>query len=100
MTKETEPYTFDDIEPYTYVVLRGRPGWVLDKGDHVVDTVENAEHVYIEFADDNDNGDDSSIRLHERFVNKYLKNRETLWVDWECLMYHSTQGERQINAIH
>lgn len=72
-------FTFDDIEEDMRVVLRGREGYVTDKGDHVLES-SNREHIEIRLT----NVTRQSVtnkRLHEDMVNRYLA-KGTLWVDW------------------
>lgn len=75
-------YSFDDIEKYTYVRLRGDEGFVVDKGDHIMPTMD-ARHLQVEIYNDNSG---SSYRekqnVHEKLVNKFLYENKNLWVDW------------------
>lgn len=81
--KLDQQYTFDDIELYAHVVLKGDHGWVLDKGDHVAPEIKHWRHLYIEF---NDNDRDST-NLNEKLVNKYLREKEVLWVDFDNMLF-------------
>jgi len=70
-------YDYDDIERYTYCRYKGRPGWIMDKGDHISETTGN--HIYIEFQD---GGAQSTLNLRQNLVDRYLRNRNNLWVDF------------------
>lgn len=78
-------FTYDDVEPYTHVRLRGRPGWVLDKGAHVSTTA--GEHLYIEYEDVPKYSNKREAYLHRNLVNKHLRQRDTLWVDFRNKMF-------------
>lgn len=81
-----QPYTFDDIPKYAYVVLNSRPGYVIDKGSHVVPSM-SARHLCVEVSD----SDEKTV--HEKLVNKYLYEGRRLWVDWtETLGPHVDGG--------
>lgn len=88
----TQPFTFEDIEPYTRVEWRGRRGWVLDKGAHLLDGVD-ARHLLIEYDEDVDT-DRSEGRIHERVVNRSLHDGggspKELWVDWGNRLHNDT----------
>lgn len=85
---DKSPLTYDDIELYTRVRLDGKEGWVLDKGEHIVEEVKDGRHLYIEYIDD---VDDDYCRLHENLVNKHLDLRERLWVDWDDRLNPATE---------
>lgn len=72
---DDQMYTFDDIPKYAYVVLNGDAGYVIDKGEHVMPTMD-ARHLVIEVSD----SDEKTV--HEKLVNKYLYENKRLWVDW------------------
>lgn len=73
--------TFDDIEKYTYVRYRGKPGWILDKGTHLSQT--KGSHIQIQMEEPiHPNSDKMECVVVERLVNKYLREKKTLWVDW------------------
>jgi len=74
-------FTFDDIDKYTRIYWKGQPGWVLDKGPHVQPAVKDARHLYIEFEDEQSGKQDSRM-FHEKIVNKYLREKRLLWVDF------------------
>lgn len=80
MSNENVP-TYDDIEPYTRVVIDGYNGWIIDKGEHIVESVEDGGHIYVEFVEEAGH-DSGSRRMHENLVNHHLENREHLWVDF------------------
>lgn len=73
-------YTYDDIEKYTYVIVNGVQGYVLDKGQHLVKAVD-ARHMLVERH--NQDHKDDELRLHEKLVNRYLYEQDRLWVDWD-----------------
>lgn len=78
-------FTYEDVKPYTYVRLRGRPGWVLDKGSHV--SSSEGEHLYIEYEDVPKNSHKREAYLHKNLVNKHLRQKDTLWVDFRSKMF-------------
>lgn len=71
-------YTYEDIEKYSYVILNGKPGYVIDKGDHIVGSMDGIGHLLIEPYD----GDGRDRKVHEKLVNRYLYEKHRLWVDW------------------
>lgn len=96
MTDEEQVLGYDDLEPYTRVKLDGREGWVLDKGPHVIGEVEEHEHIYIEFTT-SERGKDSFRRMHENLVDKYLRERKKLWVDWDNRLANLEDLDHAIN---
>lgn len=77
------PYTFEDIEPYSYVHLDGQRGWILDKGDHLAETNDpTSEHIMVQLVPDSENEEAEEKLLHERVVNIYLRDQRKLWVDF------------------
>jgi hypothetical protein len=73
--------TFDDIERYQYIVFRGDPGYVLEKGEHIL-PASSGSHLQIEIFGEREEGT-KTIPLHERIVKRYLNQREKLFVDWD-----------------
>lgn len=72
--------TFEDVEPYQFVVYRDCGGYILDKGDHVLPHVAD-EYVSIDFIDTGPAGN-SQTNLSKTLVNKYLRKKEKLFVDF------------------
>lgn len=73
--------SFDEIEPYNRAIYNGRPCYILDKGDHLVNRrdLQDEKHLYLEFYD----SDKDPITLHESLVNKYLREKRRFWVDFD-----------------
>lgn len=78
---EEQLFDFDDIELYTRVYWRGRPGWILDKGYHVSDGDPDARHILVQYEGNYDGRREANI--HENIVNKYLADGRKLWVDFD-----------------
>lgn len=94
---DTIPFTFEDIEPYTFIRWRGRPAWVIDKGDHLLPKT-NAEHLYIEY-DDDDESMKPDTHIHENIVRRELssdKSERRLWVDFGRRLF--SEGEQNATA--
>lgn len=73
-------FTFEDIEPYTFIRWRGRPAWVLDKGGHIMQKTD-ARHIHIEYVNRDSGRSDTNI--HENIVNRALSTGNgKLWVDF------------------
>lgn len=84
-TTDDQQYTFEDIKRYTRCEWLGNFGWIMDKGDHLHPSVPTTEHLYIEYK--NENGERDNVKLRKELVNKYLRNREKLWVDFGDVLY-------------
>lgn len=78
-------YSFEDIQVYTRCEWLGNLGWVMDKGEHLCPAVPNAEHLYIEYK--NENGERDTVNVRKELVNKFLKMRNKLWVDFNDHLY-------------
>lgn len=74
-------YTFDDIPLYARVYYMGRLGWVIKKGEDIVNTVSDSRHLKIQYKEKHANRKHSHV--HEKLVNKFLRKQERLWVDFE-----------------
>lgn len=70
---------FRDVPLYSYVILRGNPGFVLDKGEHLSDS--DGKHMLISFTPQSSRESDET-KLHERIVNKYLHESKHMFVDF------------------
>jgi len=75
--------TFDDVELYSHVNLRGDPGFILDKGSHIVP--REGRHLLISFTEGADRSS-METKLHERVVNKYLHECKHLFVDFQNIL--------------
>jgi len=75
--------TFDDVELYCYVRLRGDPGFVIDKGDHLSN--RDGRHLLISFTEGADR-EKNETKLHERVVNKYIHENKHLFVDFQNII--------------
>lgn len=71
--------TFDDVPLYSYVILRGDPAFILDKGDHLSDS--DGRHMLVSFTPQSSRESDKT-KLHERIVNKYLHESKHMFVDF------------------
>lgn len=73
-------YTFDDVPMYCRVYYMGRLGWVVGKGDDVRED-SSGRHIKIQYKEEYAGRKVS--RVHEKLVNKFLRKREKLWVDFD-----------------
>lgn len=76
--KDGQILGYEDVEKYTFASYLGRAGWVLDKGDHI--SKADGRHLLVEF--DGDEGQLDEIPIHENLVDKYLRQKNTLWIDF------------------
>jgi hypothetical protein len=72
-----EPYTFDDLQEHQMVRYRGHIGWVKEyqpkrKGGQ-------SPYIKIKLPNSDKKRDPKMVKSA---VNKYLKDRRVLWVDW------------------
>jgi hypothetical protein len=82
--RTSSPYSFEDIEPYTFVRYNGRPGWVLDKGNHLVPSIPHSSHIHIQFTDDPDRDHKNETKeMHENVVDQYIEQGRRLFIDFE-----------------
>lgn len=76
---DEQVYTFDDVEEGQWCQYKGRPGIIVDKGDHIIDGHEQP-HLVIQFTE----GDGHpNKRFCESIVNKYIYEKNKLWIDFE-----------------
>lgn len=88
--------TFDDIEKYTLVRLRGNWAYVLDKGEHLKD--RDGRYLLVSYESENVSSDQTTI--HERVVNKYLHEQKNLFVDFTGdMMQNHNAGAEEITAV-
>lgn len=78
--KEGQLYTFDDVPKYRRVYYMGRLGWVVQKG-HTVREGSDGRHIKIQYKEKHANRKYSKI--HEKLVNRFLRNKKRLWVDFD-----------------
>jgi len=69
--------SFADIQPGMFVNLRGKEGYVVDKGNHIMPDTESS-HIQVWFTDSKNR----DKFLHEGVVNRWLNRGTDLWVDW------------------
>lgn len=69
--------TFEDVNLYTKCEYKGERGWIIDKGEHLIPEVDS-RHLRIEFEFDME-----PAMVHERLVNRRLKEGRELWVDFD-----------------
>lgn len=73
-------FTFRDVPKYAYVVFRGHPGYVTQKGRNV-HPYATGLHMKIQYVNGGPGGRNSS-KLAKSLVNKYLREKHSLWVDF------------------
>jgi len=77
------PLTFDDIECGCLASLNGRQAIVIAKGEHVSHK-RDGRHVQIQFIDEeNEKEFQAKPKLRENIVNRYLKEKRRLWIDFD-----------------
>jgi hypothetical protein len=75
---ESQVFTFNDVEVGTRVLLRGKPGVVVDKGN-LVESGQVGHHIKIQYYS---GGGEQTRRVHEAMVNKYIRKKKELWIDF------------------
>lgn len=77
----TEPglFGYEDIEPPAKCILRGHSGVIGDKGEYILENTKG-RHIHVFYTSDEKAGEDAMV--HENLVNKYLKEKRKLWVDF------------------
>jgi len=81
--KDDQMFTFDDIEIYMKCEYRGHKGWIVEKGDHILERGgSNARHILVKYDPGEEMAGRDESRLHERIVNKSLRKNGQLWVDF------------------
>lgn len=77
--EEGQLYTFEDVPLYARVYYMGRLGWVTEKGHGV--RQGSGKHIRIQYKETHAGRKES--RLHEKLVNKFLRKKKRLWVDFD-----------------
>lgn len=72
-----QPYTFDDIEVGMRGKYSGDRVWVVAKGENVSKKDTDTRHIKVAGG-----GDDKPRLIHEATVNRYLRKKNRLWIDW------------------
>lgn len=77
---EGQPFGFDDVPMYCRVYYMGRLGWIIEKGEDVRKDA-SGRHVKIQYKEEYAGRKHSNV--HEKLVNKFLRKKEKLWVDFD-----------------
>lgn len=76
---EEQVYTFEDVEEGLWCQYKGRPGVIVDKGDHILED-HRQPHMVVQFTEGSGH---PNKRFCRSIVNKYLYEKQKLWIDFE-----------------